>query len=77
MAVALKRTTVYMDPKLHKALRIKSIETSRSMSGLVNEAVTLALSEDAEDLAAFEERAREPLITFEAALKDLKRHGKI
>lgn len=77
MTVMTKRATVYLDPGLHKALRIKSLETSHSMSKLVNEAVTLALAEDAEDLAAFEERAHEPLITFEDALKDLKRHGKI
>jgi hypothetical protein len=77
MAVAAKRATVYLDPKMHRALRIKAIETSRSMSELVNEAVAHALAEDAEDLAAFEERAHEPLITFEDALKELKRHGKI
>ena len=72
-----RRATVYLDPKLHKALRIKSIETSHSMSELVNQAVAQALAEDAEDLAAFAERAHEPLITFEDALRDLKRHGKI
>ena len=75
--VVAKRATIYLDPKLHKALRIKSVETSHSMSELVNEAVTLTLAEDAMDLAAFKERANEPLITFEAVLKDLKRHGKI
>lgn len=77
MTVMTQRATVYLDPKLHKALRIKAVETSSSMSELVNEAVTLVLSEDASDLAAFEERAREPLITYEDALKELKRHGKI
>jgi len=77
MAVATKRATVYLDAKMHRALRIKAIETSRSMSELVNDAVAFALAEDAEDLAAFEERACEPLITFEDALKELKRHGKI
>jgi predicted transcriptional regulator len=77
MPAATKRATVYLDPKLHRALRIKAIETSRTMSTLVNEAVALALAEDAEDLAAFEERAHEPLISFEEALKELKRHGRI
>ena len=77
MSSATKRATIYIDPRLHKALRIKSIETARSMSQLVNEAVARALAEDAEDLAAFEERAHEPLITFEQALKELKRDGKI
>ncbi|MBI2440912.1 MAG: CopG family transcriptional regulator [Lentisphaerae bacterium] len=77
MSVITKRATVYLDPRLHKALRIKSIETAHSMSKLVNEAVALVLAEDAADLAAFEERAHEPLITFADALKDLKRHGRI
>ena len=77
MPAVTKRATVYLDPELHKALRIKAIETSRSMSTLVNEAVALALAEDADDLAAFEERSHEPLISFEEALKELRRHGKI
>ena len=72
-----KRSTIYLDPKLHKALRIKAIETSHSMSELVNEAVAQTLAEDAEDLAAFKQRAHEPLISFEDALKELKQHGKI
>ena len=77
MSAGTKRATVYLDPRLHKALRIKALETSTTMSTLVNEAVALALAEDAEDLAAFDERAHEPLISFEEALKDLRRHGKI
>ena len=77
MTTLTKRATVYLKPSLHRALRLKSVETSRSLSEIVNEAVQLSLAEDAEDLAAFEERANEPLISFEAALKELKRHGKI
>ena len=57
MATATKRATVYLDPLLHKALKLKSVETSRSISDLINSAVKEALSEDAEDLAAFDERA--------------------
>lgn len=68
MASLTKRATIYMDPLLHKALRLKSAETSRSISDLVNEAVKRALAEDADDLAAFEERANEPLIAFEDVL---------
>ena len=72
-----KKSTVYLDPDLHKALRLKSIETSRSISEVVNDAVKLALAEDAEDLAAFQERANDPIISFESALEELKRNGKI
>ena len=45
------------------------------MSDLVNEAVKLSLAEDAEDLAAFEERAGEPGLSFESVVKDLKRYS--
>jgi predicted DNA-binding protein len=72
-----KRTTIYFDPDLHQALRIKAAETDRSISELVNEAVKYGLSEDAEDLAAFEERASEPNLRFEDVLQDLKKRGKI
>ena len=77
MATAQKRATVYFDPELHRALRLKAAETDRSLSELVNEAVQLTLAEDAEDLAAFEERASEPNLPFESVVRDLKRRGKI
>ena len=77
MADSATRSTIYFEPDLHRALRIKSAHTRRSISDLVNDAVRQALREDREDLAAFDERVHEPLITYEQLLKDLKRHGKI
>ncbi len=77
MAVLAKRSTIYLEPALHKALRLKSLETSRSMSRLINAAVRESLAEDAEDLAVFEERAGEPLISFGDMLKRLKADGRI
>ena len=77
MSNANKRATVYFDPDIHLALRLKAAETDRSLSDLVNEAVKLALAEDAEDLAAFEQRASEPDLPFEDVVKDLRRRGKI
>jgi hypothetical protein len=77
MSALTKRATVYLDPMLHKALRIKSVETSRSMSELINEAIKFSFAEDEEDLTAFEDRANEPLIAFEDFLKELKKHGRI
>ena len=77
MATQTKRATIYFDPNLHKALRLKAVETSRSVSELVNEAVREALSEDAEDLLAFEERADENLISYEEMVKRLKKDGRI
>jgi hypothetical protein len=77
MATSAKRATVYFDPVLHKALKIKSLETSRSISDLVNEAVREALAEDAEDIAAYEERAAEPVVSYAEMLKRLKKDGRI
>jgi len=77
MATLSKRSTFYLDPALHQALRIKSVETSRSMSDLINEIVKKALAEDAEDLSAFDERANEPLISYEEMVKRLKKDGRI
>jgi hypothetical protein len=77
MATQAKRATIYFDPNLHKALRLKAVETSRSVSELVNEAVKGALAEDAEDLLAFDERAGEPLISYDEMVKMLKKDGRI
>ncbi len=71
------RCTIYFDADLHHALRVKAAHTRNSISGLVNEAIRKTLSEDQEDLAAFEDRVAEPVMSYESLLKDLKKHGKI
>ena len=72
-----KRATVYFDPAVHQALRLKAAHSDRSLSDLVNAAVRRSLAEDVEDLEAFEARKNEPSLRFEDVLKDLKRRGKI
>ena len=74
---AAKRATVYFEPALHRAIRLKAAHTHRSISEIVNDAVRMSLREDEEDLAAFEDRVGEPEISYEALLKDLKAHGKL
>ena len=77
MDAQTKRTTIYFDRNLHKALRFKAAETSRSITELVNEAVREALSEDAEDIAAFDQRKQEPLISYDEMVLKLKADGLI
>lgn len=72
-----KRATVYFDKNIHKALRLKAAETDQSVSELVNAAVRNTLAEDADDLAALRQRAKEPTIAFEEFVRDLKRRGKL
>jgi hypothetical protein len=69
------KTTVYLSPKVYRALKVKSATTDRSVSDLINAAVIEALREDALDLEAFEKRAKEPSRPFERVLEDLKRDG--
>ena len=77
MGSTATRATIYLDPELHKALRLKAVETSQSLSKLVNDAIKESLAEDAEDITAFEERIKEPLISYETMIKRLKKDGRI
>lgn len=74
---ATKRATIYFEEAVHHALRIKAADLHCSISELVNKALRQAMREDADDLAAFESRAAEPEMSYEALLKDLKKHGKL
>ena len=77
MTALSKRSTVYLDPALHQALRLKALETSSSMSEIINTVLKEALAEDAEDLEIFEKRVTEPLISYEQMIKRLKKDGRI
>ncbi|KAF0192787.1 MAG: hypothetical protein FD165_557 [Gammaproteobacteria bacterium] len=77
MGETSKRSTIYFDPQIHAALRLKAVHTHRTVSHIVNDAVRAVLAEDQEDLAAFNERVSEPTMSYEALLKDLKAHGKL
>ncbi len=77
MTTQTKRTTIYLDPTLHKALRLKAVSVSRSVSELVNDAIRRVLVEDADDITAFEERDKEPLISYEEMVKRLRKDGRI
>lgn len=77
MATHLKRATVYFRPDIHQAIKLKAAVTDQSISDIVNDALIATLSEDEEDLAAFEERASEPNVSYEEFLAKLKADGKI
>jgi hypothetical protein len=77
MGTQTKRATIYFDPELHKALKIKALESSRSITDLVNQAVRESLTEDSEDILAFEERKNETVISYAQMLKKLRKDGRI
>ena len=71
------RATIYLEPEVHKALRLKAAINEQSISYLVNEVVKQSLEEDREDLRLIKERLKEPDIPYEKALKMLKKRGKL
>ena len=70
-----KRATVYFDPEVHKALRLRAAASDRSISDMVNEAVRASLAEDAMDLAAFDKRKRERSVSFDSFVQGMKQRG--
>ena len=72
-----RRATITFDGSVYQALLLRAAQIEGTVSDLVNEAVRLRLAEDAEDIAAFKERAHEPSLGFEQVVEDLKSRGKL
>ncbi|MDZ4297612.1 MAG: ribbon-helix-helix domain-containing protein [Moraxellaceae bacterium] len=72
-----KRSTVYFEPAIHQALKMRAASTDSSVSEIIDEAVRLLMAEDQQDLVAIADRVEEPEMTYEALINDLKAHGKI
>jgi len=75
MSQLSQRSTVYFDPQMHKALRLKAAQENRSISDIVNEAVSLLASEDAEDIAEFDSRRAESSVDYASFVNMLKNDG--
>ncbi len=71
------RTTVSFDEDTLKLLKLKALETSQSVSKIVNELVLDAFREDNEDLKLFEARKNEETISLENFMKQLEADGKL
>ncbi len=72
-----KRATVYFEPEVHRALRLRAAANDRSISDMVNDAVKASLAEDAEDLEAFDLRKNERSVSFESFVRGMKRRGRL
>lgn len=75
MSGGKKKTSIYLEPQMREYLRIKAAEESRSISDIIDEAVSLLASEDAEDIADFDARIGEPNIGYDAFVQSLKADG--
>ena len=65
-----KRATVYLDPDLHRAVKIKASLSSVTISELISEAIRDSFREDAADIKALESAKNEPSVSLEDVLKE-------
>lgn len=72
-----KRATVYFEPDVHRALRLRAAANDRSISDMVNDAVKASLAQDAEDLEAFDRRRSERSVSFDTFVRGMKRRGRL
>lgn len=77
MSQMSKRATIYLEPDIHRLLKLKAVETSSSISKIVNELLRAEFLEEAEDIQSIKERINEPTISYEALLKELKDEGRL
>ena len=76
MSELSKRATVYFDPAIHQALKIKAATTHQSLSDIVDSALRQQLAEDLEDLSVIAKRFSEPEISMNTLLNDLQKQDK-
>jgi plasmid stability protein len=74
---AYMRTTITLNDKIYKALRIRAAESGETVSALVEDAVKEQVLEDLDDLQTVKKRENEPAIDFKVFVKDLKADGLI
>jgi len=77
MSVMSKRATIYLEPQIHKLLKLKAAETSSSISEIVNDLLRAEFLDEAEDIQSIKERINEPTISYETLLKELKDEGRL
>ena len=69
------RTTITLNDRIYKALKIRAAESNESISAIVEDAVKEQVLEDLEDLQSVKEREHESVIDFKTFVKELKADG--
>jgi len=77
MTTKTKRSTIYLEENLHKALRLKAAELDASMSDIVNNALRVIFEEDAQDLIDIQKRKTERSTSFDDFVTELKLSGQL
>jgi len=68
-----KRTTIYLNETIHRALKLKALESDKSVSELIEDAVKEQLAEDLHDMALIKKRKHGKEMSYDAFLEELKK----
>lgn len=69
------RTTITLNDKIYKALRIRAAESGESVSSVIEDAIKEQVLEDLDDLQTVKERENESALDFRMFVKELKADG--
>ena len=69
------RTTITINDKLLRTLKLRAAETDNSVSKLVEDAVKFQMLEDFEDIEDAMKRKDEPELSFDALVTQFKAEG--
>ena len=69
------RTTITINDKLFRVLKMRAAETDESISQLVEDAVKYQILEDFEDIEDTAKRENEPTHSFDDLVKQFKAEG--
>jgi hypothetical protein len=70
-----KATTVYLDPKVARAIKVKAAMTARSVSQLINDALLEQLRQDQDDLSYVRKHRKDRGRPLEEFLAEMKKNG--
>lgn len=72
---SIMRTTITINDKLFRSLKMRAADSDVSVSKLVEDAVKFQILEDLEDIEDAAKRKDEPEYSFDSLVKQLKSEG--
>jgi len=77
MYTSTKKVTLYLDPTIHTALKMKAAQSGLTTSDEANQMLAAMLAEDLEDMQSVDERAGDTTVSYEEFLEQLRQQGSI
>ena len=69
------RTTITINDRLFRALKLRAAESNESISSIVEDAIKFQMLEDLEDIETAKKRENEPTHSFDELVAEFKSEG--